>query len=549
MITREVPTREGIKICSEQNDSAMSTVPLLADYRARRAADDNKDQNVLRKPAKMRPSKTAIIILYVVGALLLIGGIAVGLSWMRIFNHILLKELILTPTSTSYDMWKETPIPMYLKLHLYNWTNTEEFSNNATTKPNFVEMGPYVFREEHIKVNQTWNDNGTITFQQRRIWHFDESMSNGSLDDEITNLNVIGVTVGHFVRNENIAVRLTVNLMLERYGESLFVTKTARELLFEGYSNAFLDFVHTLDIPGVNIPFEKFGWFYGRNLSDTYDGVFNMHTGVEDVLNLGVLENWNYRNRTDFWSGECSMIRGTTGELWPPVDRDESIEIFAPDICTSLVLSRANDTEILNVEGHRYITDRATFDNGSTVPSRACYCVKEPCQPSGMLDVSECRFGAPAYVSLPHFYQADDYYANAITGMEPREGKYNFEMVLEPTTGIPLNVKAQMQINILVEPVNGIALLTGIPAETYIPMLWFSQEAQLSEELASQMKMLLELPMLGHVGFTIIGAIGLVLLSIGICLCICRRCRSEENQSLIDAEDSNNPSKSDPVQT
>ncbi|XP_046739504.1 protein croquemort-like isoform X3 [Diprion similis] len=501
----------------------------------------------INKPAKMRPSKTTIIILYVVGALLLIGGIAVGLSWMRIFNHILLKELILTPTSTSYDMWKETPIPMYLKLHLYNWTNTQEFTNNATTKPHFVEMGPYVFREQHIKVNQTWNDNGTITFQQRRIWHFDESMSNGSLDDQITNLNVIGVTVGHTVRDEILAVRLAVNVMLGRFSERLFVTKTARELLFDGYSSEFLDFVHSLDIPGVNIPFEKFGWFYGRNLSDTYDGVFNMHTGVENVYNLGVLENWNYRNKTDFWSGECSSIRGTTGELWPPVDRDESIEIFAPDICTSLVLSRANNTEMLNVEGHKYITDRATFDNGTTVPSRACYCIKEPCQPSGMLDVSECRFGAPAYVSLPHFYQADDYYINAVTGLEPGEGKYNFEMVLEPTTGIPLNVKAQMQINILVEPVNGIQLLTGIPAETYIPMLWFSQEAQLSEELASQMETLLMLPMLGHVGFTVIGAIGLVLIVIGISLCVCRRCRSEDNQSLIDSEDSNNPSKSDPV--
>lgn len=42
-------------------------------------------------------------------------------------------------------MWKETPIPMYMKFYMFNWTNPHEFiASNA--KPNFVEMGPYVFR-------------------------------------------------------------------------------------------------------------------------------------------------------------------------------------------------------------------------------------------------------------------------------------------------------------------------------------------------------------------------------------------------------------------
>ena len=29
-----------------------------------------------------------------------------------------------------------------------------------------------------------------ITFQQRRIWHFVPEMSNGSLDDSVTSLNI-----------------------------------------------------------------------------------------------------------------------------------------------------------------------------------------------------------------------------------------------------------------------------------------------------------------------------------------------------------------------
>lgn len=47
------------------------------------------------------------------------------------------------------------------------------------------------YRQIDRKVNLVWNDNGTVTFQRRKIWHFDESLSNGNLSDEVSNLNPI----------------------------------------------------------------------------------------------------------------------------------------------------------------------------------------------------------------------------------------------------------------------------------------------------------------------------------------------------------------------
>lgn len=55
-------------------------------------------------------------------------------------------------------------------------------------------------REVDYKVNQKWNENGTVTFQRRKVWFFDQSLSNGSLTDEITNLNPIVA-----VRRNNLA--------------------------------------------------------------------------------------------------------------------------------------------------------------------------------------------------------------------------------------------------------------------------------------------------------------------------------------------------------
>lgn len=45
--------------------------------------------------------------------------------------------------------------------------------------------------ESREKVNLTWNDNGTLTYRQRRSWHFAADQSNGSLDDLVTTINPV----------------------------------------------------------------------------------------------------------------------------------------------------------------------------------------------------------------------------------------------------------------------------------------------------------------------------------------------------------------------
>jgi hypothetical protein len=58
-----------------------------------------------------------------------------------------MQEMALTSTSTSFSMWEETPIPMQIEVYFFNWTNAAKFQQEPqTTKPEFVEMGPYVFR-------------------------------------------------------------------------------------------------------------------------------------------------------------------------------------------------------------------------------------------------------------------------------------------------------------------------------------------------------------------------------------------------------------------
>lgn len=90
-------------------------------------------------------------------------------------------------------MWQETPIPMYLEFHMFNWTNPHLVEKDRNVKPAFVEMGPYTFYEHHIRENITFHDNDTLTYLNKRTWRFEPTLSNGSLDDVITILNPIAV--------------------------------------------------------------------------------------------------------------------------------------------------------------------------------------------------------------------------------------------------------------------------------------------------------------------------------------------------------------------
>lgn len=236
------------------------------------------------------------------------------------------------------------------------------------------------------------------------------------------------------------------------------------ELIFDGYDDKVLDLIEALpqrpDFPPI--PFKKFGWFVDRNESLTYDGNFTMFTGKEDIFKLGILDLWNGSPNVSYYRGECGKVRGTTGELWPPippVNRRPDATIFATDFCRSVSLKYKEDTEKHGIKGYRWVGDESVFDNGKLFPEAECWCTQKeeecPSLMPGVFDASDCKFGAPAFVSYPHFYLADPSYAEGVTGLNPNQGDHEFSVAMEPTTGIPLSIKAQLQISLLLEPISG----------------------------------------------------------------------------------------------
>lgn len=263
-------------------------------------------------------------------------------------------------------------------------------------------------------------------------------------------------TVGYTLRHEGALMKIVGEQLMNWAGEKLAVTHTVRELIFDGYDDKILDVLRRLNLKSFDIPFDRFGWFVDRNGSSSYDGRFHMRTGEDDIKNLGLLQLWNLQGRTAAYPGDCGLVRGTTGELWPPEsDAQKTLTMFIGDVCRSLQLKYDGEGEKFGVRAQRFRADESVLDNGRRYEEAACYCTADaqtcPDLAPGVMNVSTCKFGAPAFLSFPHFYLADESYREQVEGMVPDEALHSFYMLLVRSLGVPMEVRAGIQINLMMD--------------------------------------------------------------------------------------------------
>ncbi|KAK4321852.1 hypothetical protein Pmani_007372 [Petrolisthes manimaculis] len=423
--------------------------------------------------------------------LMLVLSIAMMSGCYQLTIYAFLKpQLVISEGSNAYKLWKETPVPMLLKFHVFNVTNPEEVKDGWN--PIVTELGPYVWREYHKKENITFHPNETVTYYQRRWWVWDQEESGtNSPNDTIVILNVIPVTVAWMTRNHIYA--FIIDALFNKLDEKLFINTTVGKILFDGVEDPVLDWLQKEVFPvndSTNIlgsggiaEFDKFAWFYKRNMSLEYDGLFNMKTGTNNLSDLGLIDWWNKEHGTSFYQPPCNQIVGSAGEIFPPNQQKDKLVFFSSDLCMSATLFYKEETQFANVSGKRYWGTNHTFANSSMVPGNECYCVNDVCAPTGLLNAESCRMGAPAFLSFPHFLHADPFLLDSVDGLSPNETEHAFNIDIIPELGVPMNVNARLQINLRLLPLKNFRLLRNVP-DMYFPTLWFEIKAQMTPELA-----------------------------------------------------------------
>ena len=119
------------------------------------------------------------------------------------------------------------------------------------------------------------------------------------------------------------------------------------------------------------------------------------------------------------------------------------------------------------IKAYEYSLDETLIGNVTDVPENFCFNpLPDPdlYLPNGLMNVSTCKFDAPAYVSFPHFYLADPALLEQFPPgtLNPNEEEHGNHLSLMPETGIPLEVEIRMQINALVRPIK-----RGIPGTPF----------------------------------------------------------------------------------
>ena len=116
-----------------------------------------------------------------------------------------------------------------------------------------------------------------------------------------------------------------------------------------------------------------------------------MNTGEGDIRNLGRIETWQSRDRTDAFEGECGKVRrmimltvhspsdtkvkGSADGLFPPgiSHFSDSIQFYSTDLCRPLTFSKSGEDSLHGISVTTFDLSVDNFANSSVCPDNKCY--------------------------------------------------------------------------------------------------------------------------------------------------------------------------------
>ena len=90
---------------------------------------------------------------------------------------------------------------------------------------------------------------------------------------------------------------------------------------------------------------------------------------------LGKIASWNKRTRTEAYSGDCGLVRGSSDGLFPPglTSSTDSISIFSTDLCRPLHFTRSGMREVHGIPVEKFDLAATNFANSSVCAENVCY--------------------------------------------------------------------------------------------------------------------------------------------------------------------------------
>lgn len=419
--------------------------------------------------------------------------IVLGCVFIPVFHNMIHDEIKtqipLKVGSTSYNNWLDPPVPIYFQVWVFDLVNPLEVTQQGAT-PAVVQKGPYTYREHRHKVNITFNENGTVAYKEKRSFTFDRQKSAGPESDTFTTVNLPMITIAELIRYEYGWLQGFVDALLEAAGDAeLFLKLSIGDILW-GYEDALMKSVKEIAERFNHTLPDEFGLFYNTNGSD--DGLYTIFTGsdVHGIDKFNIIDKWDSKKSLGYWNtGLCDMINGTDGTMFPPfVDKSDKLYIFSTDICRSIYATYEKETKLKGINLYHFTVPPRVFERASLNENNAGFCTPPGnCLPSGVLNISVCKSGAPVVISNPHFLQADKQIIDAVIGIHPNIKEHQTILDVDPLTGVVMNAEKKLQLNAFLQKVDNFRSTENIK-DTIFPIMWLNESALIDDKSANEYK-------------------------------------------------------------
>lgn len=172
------------------------------------------------------------------------------------------------------------------------------------------------------------------------------------------------------------------------------------------------------------------------------------------MKNFGYISKLNGLNYISAWEGTgCANVNGSEGSFFPPRDitKLNSVNVYDKDLCRviplvyqkslekdgryvlkNIYLQNSISITILGIDVDLFELDEKAYGNSKGNKENECFDDDLFAPEQGIQNISPCHYGAPVYLSNPHFYQTDEVYLRAVEGLFPNETIHKTYFKIQP---------------------------------------------------------------------------------------------------------------------
>ncbi|KAI8115519.1 Lysosome membrane protein 2 [Lucilia cuprina] len=384
----------------------------------------------------MRSRATPLSMLISQGAKLSNRILLTTIPWL---DYFILKNLRLWNDTLSYHYWQRPGVIRLTKVYIYNVTNPDGFLQGE--KPKLQEVGPFVYREDMQKVNVKFHDNFTVSYQHKKILEFVPELSIDK-NTQIITPNIPLLTLTSLSPKLGYVLSKTISVILTAAKFKPFINITADQL---------------------------------RN--GTLSEVSTIKTGHNDMNEFGYIDRLNGLDHLPHWQQPpCTSITGSEGSFFPPRDitKSDMLYVYDKDLCRVIPLQYQKGVTKDGIDADLYKLPETSYGDAEHHPENQCFDTRDYDAVKGLQNISPCQYGAPVYLSNPHFYQADSSLLESVEGLNPNSSEHETYFKIQPKLGVPLEGKVRIQLNLKVTQARDVYPVKNFRSFIF-PVMWLEE--------------------------------------------------------------------------